>query len=290
MNYYILKNKQMPWTEYGEVLYAGINVYDSETKNYYMSRTAPFVPCIYRDPNQPFLFVTDTIKRKLEQSTLTGFTFRQAIKDRIVSLAWETWNLSAPEPAVYPSGDMDAEEYILRRKHNELLADEMENIWAVIFPTKGFVSQEACPKLIEQTIGDADIFTAEINANEFLKEIIVSDKAMQWISEQGNECVHFEVLPTKIGTNDEIEKLQRRADDKRFRQEKSDKMTDKDWQLWHRLINESKKLLETIDTAKKEETKERWRKKAKENLLTAREMYPLQKRESENLDILLKDS
>jgi hypothetical protein len=50
MEYYILKNKQMPWGDYGEVLYAGINVRDKDTGNYYVLRTAPFVPCVYRNP------------------------------------------------------------------------------------------------------------------------------------------------------------------------------------------------------------------------------------------------
>ncbi len=275
----------MPWGDYGEILYAGINVRDKETGKFYVSRTAPFLPTVYRDPQEPFLFVTDSLKKKLEQTDLKEISFQQAVKDRIVSLAWEKWDLSAPEPAVYPSGDMDAEEYILRRKRNEQLAEAMENIWVVLFPTKGLVTKGEHPTLVEQSIGGADIFTAEINS----KNIFVSEKAKEWFDEHGNGCIEFELFPTTHATDDEIANLSKSADEKRLRKEKSEKMTDKDWHLWHRLIDESKKLLTEIDNAKREETKARWKQKALSNLLQARELYPLQDRENEMLETLQKD-
>ena len=67
-------------------------------------------------------------------------------------------------------------------------------------------------------------------------------------------------------------------------------MTSKDWALWHRLIDEAKKLMNEIDTAKQEKTKERRRNKALENLLKARELYPLQDKENEILETSLKDN
>ena len=279
----------MPWGDYGEILFSGYNSRDKNTGNFYVSRTAPFLPCIYRDSREAFLFIAETLKTKLEQSSLKGFVFQQAIKDKIVSLAWEKWDLSAKEPAIYPSGDMDAEEYIIRRKHNPQLAETMENIWTIIFPTQGLVTEKR--ELIIQSLGNSDVFTAEINSGSILsQDIFVSEKAMLWFVEYGENCLTFEPCITKTGTDEEIETLRKLVEKKRLRKEKSDKMTDKDWSLWHRLINEAKKLMNEIDTAKQEKTKERRKNKALENLLKAKDLYPLQETENKLLDTLLKDN
>ena len=266
----------MPWGDYGEVLYAGWGEQDKETGKFYVSRTAPFVPEVYRDLRLPFLFVTDSLKKKLEQSPLNGLNFQEAVKDRIVSLDWEKWDLSAPEPAVYPSGDMDAEEYIVRRKHNAQLAGAMGTIWAVIFPAEGFTTKEG--ELITQSVGDSDIFAVEINSDN---DIFVSERAMTWFTEHGENCLRFEPCATKTGTDKEMVELKKSADEKRLRQEKSAKMTDKDWQLWHRLKNEAEKLLKNLDTAKREETRLKWKQKACENIKAANEIYPINEREME---------
>lgn len=285
MGYYHLKNKEMPWGSYGEVLFAGINSYDKTNGNYYVSRTAPFLPAVYRDPYEPFLFVRESMKLQLEKSELKGLAFQEAVKDRIVLLPWGEWDLSASEPAVYPSGDMDAEEYILRRKHNERLAQEMGKIWVVIFPAKGFVIPGKNPELLEQTIGDSDIFSVTYGS----KEIFVTEKARAWFSEKGVEDVCFEPFPTKMGTDEEIDVLKKRFEMECFRREKAEKMTNKDWNFWHGLINESKKLFEGLDSAKREATKERWKKKALENLLKAEELYPLQEKEKTMQEMLKRE-
>lgn len=288
MKFYRLKNKQMPWGDYGEILFAGYNFQDKKSGNFYISRTAPFLPCVYRDPREAFLFITENLKTKLEQSSLKGLAFQQAIKDKIVSLAWETWNLSAPEPTIYPSGDMDAEEYIIRRKHNQQLAETMEDIWAVVLPIKGLATRNG--ELVLQSIGESDIFTVEINSGNILsQDIFVSEKAMLWFVEHSEDCLTFEPCITKMATDNEIDELRKSAAEKRTKQEMSDRMSDKDWQLWHRLINEAKRLIKEIDTAKQEKTKEKRKKKALENLLQAKGLYPLLDKESMMLETLLND-
>lgn len=46
--------------------------------------------------------------------------------------------MSTDEPKMYPSGDMDAEEYITRRKHNELLSQTLGNLYALIPEKEGY--------------------------------------------------------------------------------------------------------------------------------------------------------
>ena len=284
----------MPWGYYGEVLYAGLNGINKETGDYSVSRTAPFVPKIYRDTYQslyagrcePLLFVTETFKQKFGNANFKGISFRQAVKDRIVSLEWEKWDLNADEPALYPSGDMDAEEYIVRRKHNEKLAAEMENIWTVILPQKGFVTRETMiekPVLIEQSIGDYEIFSAEYVSHE----IFVSEKAVLWFKENIDDELYFEKFPVTQISQKEFDKIQNDYNQSLIRQERESKMTRKDWQLWHRLLSEAKKILANLETAKREETKIKWEQKALENIRIINEMYPLNEREMEAIQKLI---
>ena len=276
MIYYSLKNKQMPWGSYGELLFAGINTYDKTNGNYYISRTAPYIPYVYRDISEPFLLITETLKKELEKSGLKGFSFQKAIKDRIVSLAWEAWDFLAEEPAIYPSGDMDAEEYILRRKHNKQLADEMEDIWAVLFPQKGLVLWGEQPTLLLQTAGDSDIFMAEYSP---VNDIFVTERAMEWFHRHGNGDVYCEPYATRSGTDEEICFLEQERERYLYKKTRGEAMTDKDWLLWHRLISESERLLAGLSSAKREATKIKRQDKALKNLLKADELYPLQEKE-----------
>ena len=199
---------------------------------------------------------------------------------------WEKWDLTAPEPALYPSGDMDAEEYIVRRKHNEKLAAEMETIWAVVLHKKGFVTRETKtekPVLIEQSIGDYDVFSAEYTSHE----IFVSEKAVLWFKENIDDEIYFEKFPVVQICNEVLERIQNEYNQHLIERERVSKMTDKDWQLWHRLRSEAKKLLENLATAKREETKVKWKQKALENIKTANEMYSFNERDMNNFQKLM---
>jgi len=47
--------------------------------------------------------------------------------------------MSAYEPAIYPSRDIDAEEYITRRKHDEPLSKEIGKLYALILDKELYV-------------------------------------------------------------------------------------------------------------------------------------------------------
>ena len=66
---YVLKNKEMPWTSYGEVLWQGIYYFDKKKKEHCLLRTAPFCPEIYRtqyDKERPVIIVREHVKERME--------------------------------------------------------------------------------------------------------------------------------------------------------------------------------------------------------------------------------
>ena len=107
----------MPWGSYGMVLWQGKYIYDRDSDMHLVFRTGPFCPSIYRteyNSAYPVLIVKKDVLHHLTVSGLTGFVPKPVCKEKIVRLDWEKCDLSAPEPQIYPSGDMDAENYIIR--------------------------------------------------------------------------------------------------------------------------------------------------------------------------------
>ena len=107
----------MPWGSYGEMLWQGIYCYDKDTNSHMIFRTGAFCPSIYRSQynrESPVLIVKEDVLQYIIESNLTGFVLQPVNKEKIVKLDWENWDLQSPEPLIYPSGSMDAEEYITR--------------------------------------------------------------------------------------------------------------------------------------------------------------------------------
>jgi hypothetical protein len=279
MKFYLLKNKEMPWDDYGEVLFAGCGGVNRKTKEYSVWRTAPYVPSVCKAGRAGFLFITDTMKRLLEDSGLCGLTFLPAVKEHIVFLDWEKWDLTAPEPKIYPGGDMDAEEYITRRKHNDRLAEEMENIWAAIPIKNGYDlwAEGSFAAFAARKVDGYDIFIPA-NAESFIKKnIYVSEKGRNWFIQNANGDVSFADTPVPIKEIQEQEliALEEKVEQERIKQEKASVMTDADWRQWHRLTREAEKLSQERHNAKSEAVKIRRTEKAISNLLEADKLYPI---------------
>ena len=284
MKYFRLNNKEMPWGEYGKILFAGHNFYNIKTGQYEVWRTAPFVPSISRTFPKGLLFVTDSMKQEIEKSGLRGLTFQLAVKKRIVLFEWEKWDLSASEPKVYPSGDMDAEEYITRRKHSEQLSEEIGDIWAAIPTTQGYEighrDFSAVPEiaLVAHTLGNADIFTPSFSYGYSMQErIYVSEKAKDWFLQNGNGDVCFDNAPILIFevSEQELNVIQSDAEQERIRKEKESAMTKADWSKWHRLIREAEKLSKERHDAKSENVRNRRTANAIAKLNEADKLYPI---------------
>ena len=276
MKYFKLHNKEMPWGDYGHILFRGWNDRDDTTGQFIVERTAPSMPRIWRDIS-PWLFAVDDMKKMLEQSGLRGLSFQPAIKKRIVLLDWMKWDMSAPDPQVYPAGG-EPENYILRRQHNQKLSDEIGEIWAVIPSNQGleikYDPKYTCSQtaLIAQSLGDADFL---VPANTTMS-IYVSEKAKDWLLQNGIDDVYAESepIPIREASATELETIHAEMEYYRLRKEWVNKMTNTDWQKYYRLTGEARKLAKTRLEAKSEVVKARRTAKAIANLLEAKEIYP----------------
>lgn len=272
---YILKNKEMPWGPYGEILWQGIYYFDKEKKEHCLSRTAPFCPGIYRsqyDRERPVIIIREQVKEVME-NCFSDLRFAKIFKERIVKLDWQTWDLSADEPKIYPSGDMDAEEYITRRKHQEALSQALGNLYALIPEKEGYAyydEKEHVEKLASSLLSTNDIFIADSLKNQ---EIYVSEKMKSFLESNFLSAISLE--PAILGEPEHPEEWRETFLRRERLKEKSEKMSDKDWQRWHRLKNEAQKLIEGIEELKSENAKIRRKEKILLLLNEANEIYPL---------------
>jgi hypothetical protein len=131
MNYFIVKNQEMPWGDYGDILFSGLlTVMDADfnTLKYpELERTGPYIPEIYI-ANSRNIVVTDTIKQIIEQNDISGITeFRHIVKKKIVNIDWRSWNKSEA-PLFIPKSN-EPEDYILKGENSLDLFDSMPDIW-----------------------------------------------------------------------------------------------------------------------------------------------------------------
>lgn len=130
---YVLNNRRLPWGDYGDILLSGMTSHLGRDHGMLqLERTGPFVPPIAitgidaRGYSQ--IMVTDAHKSLLEATNLTGLRFLPVIKKHIVHLEWQRWDRTAGEPLEYPESG-EPEDYILARRHDQALADQMGALW-----------------------------------------------------------------------------------------------------------------------------------------------------------------
>lgn len=164
----------MPWGDYGAILLSGMVTRPDDSGRVGVERTGPFVPPItIAGISTPI--VTEDFRATLADSDLAGVSFRAANKRRIVRLDWTSWDRTAPEPQRYPAGG-EPENYILGRKHDEALANEIGPLWELV---------------LDHTLdnpGDADIIRKQ--PTNFTR-ILVSDRARTWLSSHAAEWIMF---------------------------------------------------------------------------------------------------
>lgn len=272
---YILKNKNMPWGSYGEILWQGIYYFNERTKIHCISITAPFCPEIYRSQydRQPPVIIVRASAQKLLENNFEALNFVEIHKEKIVKLDWQDWDLSADEPAIYPSGDMDAEEYITRRKHDETLSKEIGKLYALIPDKEGYVyydEKDGKEKLVKSALPSKDIFIANSLKDQ---HIYVSEKVKSFLESSFPDEIYFK--PAILGEPDNFDDIEGTFFRLNMLKEKADKMSKGDWQKWHKLKREAQKLIEGIDKLKSEPVKNRRKLKVITLLNQANEIYPL---------------
>jgi len=131
MKYFIIKNQEMPWGDYGDVLFTGLlNVMDSNFNDMVfpeLERTGPYIPEIYI-ANSRNVIVTDDVKQMIEQNNISGITeFRHVIKKKIVNINWKSWDKSQ-EPLFIPESN-EPEDYILKGENDIDLLKSTTDVW-----------------------------------------------------------------------------------------------------------------------------------------------------------------
>lgn len=281
MKYYTVKNKAMPWGSYGEMLWQGIYVYDKHTNSHRVFRTGAFCPSIYRSQynrEAPVLIVKEDVLQYIINANLKGFSYLPVSKEKIVKLDWENWDMTAPEPKIYPAGDMDAEEYITRRKHNEAIAAQIGNLYALIPQKDGLLyceQERNSAKLVEQSLSGLDIFIDRL-FYDFCSEIYVSEKAKVVLSECYSDLLTFQEARTFVADDSLLLQLEEIAERKEYKKQREAEMTTTDWQKWYRLKDRARELIEGLLLLKTEAAKTKRKLKIIENLKSANEIYPLE--------------
>lgn len=199
MTIYILQNAEMPWGDYGDILFSGMTSHLPRKDGYLqLERIGPFVPPITIS-GIGNVVVTDAFKEKLHLSGLSGLQFQPVIKTRIVHLEWEKWNKRVDEPFEYPQTGKP-EDYILERPHSPELAEAMGMLWEVQLQEHTEVERVQ----VSANSWDVNIYVlvSSWDGTDWFKAktvgyTYVSEKAKIWLEEQVFEYVKFKPALTK---------------------------------------------------------------------------------------------
>lgn len=186
MKYYRLKNKGLPWGDYGYILLAGMTTrLDRHDGKLQLERTGPFQPNLIISGIDDLL-ATDSFKREIQQAGFSNLDFRPVIKKHISFVDWTTWDLSAEEPQFYPESG-EPEGYILELPHSVEVANRMENVWEILVP-----EYEDDKEGQEIFSGDKPLDLIKVNG-----WTVVTEKLRIWLEENRANWIEFEELKTE---------------------------------------------------------------------------------------------
>jgi hypothetical protein len=191
--FYELKSPNSPWGDYSDILISGMSAYSARKDGLIQfERTGPYVPPI-SFPGIGDIVVTDTFRRKLESSGLSGLRFQPVIKKRIVHLDWHLWDQAAKEPLEYPQGG-EPEGYILQRPHSPEVAEQIGDLWELCLTEAAKIHRERRPSrilLVASSLQGCDIFRAEGVLCSY-----TTDRAKTWLEDNAKEHVAFAEVET----------------------------------------------------------------------------------------------
>ncbi|MDQ3814601.1 MAG: hypothetical protein M3347_11700 [Armatimonadota bacterium] len=196
MKFYSIHHPNREWGDYSDTLFDGMASRDEQSGLLMLKRTGPFVPPISFPSG---IVVTDAFRAMLEASKLTSFSFQPVIKEHIVTLDWDQWDLEAKEPEFYPDSG-EPEDYILEGQHSPETAEQMPQLWELV--VKGTAHVE---RVIDKSAryGVAlFLLVSTWNGDDFFRApdvgyYYVTETAKAWLESQAPEFVAFKAVDTK---------------------------------------------------------------------------------------------
>ena len=185
MKYYLLKNKEVNWGDYGDILLSGMTSSLERQEGYLqLERTGPFQPKIIISGIGD-LIVTGTFKSKLQDEGLEGLNFKPVIKRHIAFVDWITWDLQAEDPEFYPDSG-EPEDYILALPHSENTANQMEDVWEVIVSGNGKLTDN------RKFVPNDTLF--ELMRVENSGWLVVTEKMKGWLNQNQADWLDFDEI------------------------------------------------------------------------------------------------
>jgi len=198
--YRIVGRSLMPeWGDYGDMLQHGMAAHlPRRGEQLALERTGPYIPPITL-PGIGDIVLTDSAKSVLQASGLTGYTLRVVEKVRIVYLPWENWDLSTPEPPIFPDSG-EPEDYILGQQHSPEVADALGDLWEiVVVPTVKIIRPEKI--VFPPSYEGFKINLSTWNGDDLFRgvdfgSILFSERAYGFFSEHWSMYAGFEEFST----------------------------------------------------------------------------------------------
>ncbi len=119
------------WGDCGSMLISGMTAHSPPTADgtIRLERTGPFIPPISLPVRS--VIVTDNFRKQMEQSGMFELGFKNVIKHHIARFQWEHWDRTRKIPEIPESGEPEG--FVLDRPHDPLAAEEMGQVWQVLF-------------------------------------------------------------------------------------------------------------------------------------------------------------
>ncbi len=124
MEYFIIRNKEMPWGDYGNILFSGLLTVMDKNYNdieiHKIERVGINIPEIFT-ANSTNLVVSQDVMDLIVVNKIKGIKKQHNTEFlKIVNIDWENWDFSASDPLVYPKSG-DPFDYIEEGLHDENL-------------------------------------------------------------------------------------------------------------------------------------------------------------------------
>jgi len=198
MDVYLLESKNMPWGDWGDILWTGITPRDPVSNLVCIERTGPFSPLLYLS-NNDFIF-TNQAKSLYDDSSLLGIKFLYEIeKKRIVKLDWKNWD-DKQHITNYIDIDGEPEDIILRGINDNELMGNMPVYWLACIDSNIhlFVDRKSKSNnpsdyiFVDSEVGHSDFFIGVERTG-----IYITQKAKDWIESNFPDHFTYYLIPRR---------------------------------------------------------------------------------------------